>query len=78
MTIKEWFDSYTIYGLEQIKQYKKDIEEGKMDLIEPNQMIGLDLAIVTIERNPDYGHMFVKKEKKDNKGAYVAGRGFVK
>lgn len=77
MTIKEWFERYIKEDLDDLKILKEElIYDYPEEAVEENQLTGLNLAIVTMERNPDYSDMFKNKKKKE-KGSYVKGRGFV-
>lgn len=79
MTIKEWFQLYSVMNIEELKRIESEIK-AKTAEVEEAQIVALNLSIVTKERNPDYSHMYAeteakKKKKKEIKGQYVAGRG---
>lgn len=76
MNNREWFDIYIKLPVQDLKIVRESFLKAPSLIEEPSQLKGLELAIVTIERNPDYSHMFVadaakKKYKKEHKGAFV-------
>lgn len=78
MTIKEWFEQYINLPIADLKKTREEILNSKEVEVSHNQITGLDLAIITIERDPDYSHMFTKDKKNKEKGRYVSGRGYKK
>lgn len=68
---------YSAMTLDEMKQKRVElIETDDGDEIETNQLVGLDLVIVTVERNPNYKYMYEesaekKRLKKERKGAFV-------